>query len=238
MSDPMDSLQFDGLHDWFQKGILVHRLRGSDGKKRNSWKGALQSLSVGFTIAALIEFLVLLMFQKDLKFETYSKLPIFAIPPLVGLLCFLASLLVWLRVMRVKLSAGVTFSLTCYVFSGALPLLMFWSFEPLSDAIRLFRTRGDPSLPYVASATLNLLFSQEASTFAVIRAWAFFVLELATFAWYIIWHLRRVLVEASSGTRRNFRVTIALIFAIALNALIFRFYVGRLYWGIIGRLLL
>jgi hypothetical protein len=45
------------------------------------------------------------------------------------------------------------------------------------------------------------------------------------------------LIESSDGAGRKLKVVLALILALALNSLFFRFYAGRLYWSILGRLL-
>ncbi len=236
MSDAASLLKFDTLRHWLQKGLAVHKLKGRDGEAEDSPRQASESLGVGFVIAAAVEFLVVFI-QKDLKAENLLGFPLFAVPLALSFLSFLLLLLAWLWVLRVRLRAGVTFSLTCYVLSGAIPLLMFFSYDQLGEAIRLFVASRDPSLPYLASATVKLLFSEQASMFSIIRAWILFVLEASTFVWYIFWNFRRVLVESSNGPGRKLRVTLALIFAIALNAFFFRFYAGRLYWSILGRLI-
>lgn len=237
MSDAASPLKFDTLNHWLQKGLAVHRLKGRDGEAADSPQKALESLGVGFAVAAAIEFLVVFMFQKDLKAENLFGIPLFAVPLAFSFLSFLLFLLVCLRAAGVRLRAGVTFSLTCYVFSGAIPLLMLFSYDQLSEALRLFITRRDPSLPYLSSATVILLFSEQASRFSIIRAWILFVLEVATFGWYFLWNFSRVLFESAYSPQRKLRVPLALILAITLNAFFFRIFAARLYWSILGRLI-
>jgi hypothetical protein len=236
MSSALDDLLGD-LSAWFHKGVLVSKLKGADGKAADSWRRAFKSLVVGFVVALVIESVVIFLFEKDLKFDALFGFPWFAVPLVLGFGSFLVFLLAWLWVIRVKLRVGTTFSLTCYVFSGAIPILLFLFHEQLSEAIRLFLARRDPSLPYLASATLKLLLSEDAGIFALGRAWTFFVLEIATVAWYIVWNLRRVLIESSDGAGRKLKVTLALILTFIVDFLFFRFYATRLYWSILGRLL-
>jgi hypothetical protein len=230
-------VDLNDLSQWFHKGILSYKLKGTDGAAANSWKRAFKSLCVGFVIAVAIEFLVVFLFQKDLKFDALFGLPLFTASLVLSFASFLGLLIVGLKVMRVKFRTGVVLSLACYVFSGAVPILLLLSHEQLSEAIHLFLARRDPSLPYFATATVKLLFSDQADTFAITRVWIFLVLEIATVVWYIFWNLRRVLIESSDGAGRKLKVVLALILALALNSLFFRFYAGRLYWSILGRLL-
>jgi len=84
------------------------------------------------------------------------------------------------------LKTRVADSLTLYVLSGITPILAIALHEQLSEAIQLFVSRRDPSLNYLRAATIILLEPEQASTFAMIRAWAFFLVEVAAICWYLL----------------------------------------------------
>jgi hypothetical protein len=194
-------------------------------------------LIVGFAIVTAIDFLAVFLYRKDTQLQQFFVF-FLLIPLLLGSASFLGFLLMCLWATGVQFRASVVFSLTCYVLSGALPVLMILSHQQLGEAIRLFLARQDPSLPYFAAATVGLIFPERASILAIVVSRGLFMLWVAAAIWYLFWNLRRVLVEASKNGQQKVRVTISLLMALGLNSLLVRLYAERLYWLIVGRLLL
>jgi hypothetical protein len=232
------SVELDDVQRWVSKGILVWKLNAKDGAAPSSWKDAVKSLTVGFVVATIVEFIVVFLFQRDLKYGGIFGFPLFGVSIVTSSAAFLSILLALLRVSRVPIKPHVAFSLGCYVLSGAVPVLTLLLHAQLAEAIQLFVVHQDPSLPYFAAATFKMILPDQASPFAILRAWFFVLAEVFTGCWYLIWNLRRVLVASLDGAIGKNRTTISILMALALNFLLFRFYAGRLYWRILGRLIL
>lgn len=229
--------EFGDLRRWFQKGICASSLKGSDGTDRSALEHAAKSFVIALILVAVVQFITISLYAKDTKFDELLGLPLFIAPFLVGCALFLGILLICLWVTRTQLKMRVASSLTLYVLSGITPILAIVLHEQLSEAVQLFVSRRDPSLSYLRAATIILLKADQASAFAMIRAWVFFLTELAAAIWYLLLNLRRVLIESSSADLRGLRVTTALILALVFNALVNRYYTGRLFWVLLGRLL-
>jgi hypothetical protein len=194
-------------------------------------------LLVGFAIVTAIDFLAVFLYRKDIQLQQFFGF-FLLIPVLLGSASFLGILLLCLRATGVQFRTRVIFSLTCYVLSGAMPVLMILSHQQLGEAIRLFLSRQDPSLPYFAAATVGLVFPDQASIFATVVSRILFLLWVAAAIWYLFWNLRRVLIEGSNDGQQKVRITLSLLAALCLNSLFVRLYAERLYWLIVGRLLL
>ncbi|MGH9774820.1 MAG: hypothetical protein ACRD50_07715 [Candidatus Acidiferrales bacterium] len=204
---------------WFQKGILIKRLRAREVTGPDAWKRALSSFSVGSFIAALINSLVVLLFQKQHSFVDVLGFPVLIVTVLLASGSFLGLLIILLKVFQLRLKLAVVASSTWYVLSGAIPILSLLLHEQMSEAIRLFIKFQDPSLPYLASATQRLLNPEQVSISVVRRTWIFVALELATGIWYIIWSLGRLLVESATGRGKIVKVALSLAIALVLNDL-------------------
>lgn len=227
----------DDLRRWFGKGICVHALRARDGAGEDSFEHALKVTLVGLVLVAGNEFTITSLFVKGAKFEELLGFPLLIVPLVLSWASFIGILLACLRASGVKVKACVASSLTLYVVSGMTPILAVLSHEQLSEGIQLFISRRDPSLNYLGAATVILLRPGEASAFAVARAWLFFLLELGAIVWYVPVNLRRVLIDSSAVPSRGVRITVALLAALVLNAVVSRYYTERLFWLLLGRLL-
>ena len=123
-----------------------------------------------------------------------------------------------------------------YVFAVLLPVLTLLSWEQMDEAMRLFISRGDPGLPYFSAATLNLLFAEKATLIAKIRAWIFSVVELLVLSRYMF-YLGRLLTQFFAPAQPFIRVSIAIILALGTQGLLYRYYLGRIFWRLMGALL-
>jgi hypothetical protein len=229
----------DILNLWVEKGVFASNLKGSDGAGPDGLRHAEKSLLFGIIVACLIELLSFFL-SGDLGAGDLIALYVIFVPLLAGFLVFLVALRASLWLLRIQIKAGAVSSLACYVFSGVVPLsvLFFSSSGQLAGAILLFKDRQQPDLGYFSAATLNLLFSGQAATGAVVRAWVFLVLEAAAPIYYLILSLPRALAEASArGRLTRLRATCGVLGATAGTVLLSRLYTGRLYWGIVGHLL-
>jgi hypothetical protein len=230
-------ISFDDLARWFRKGIRADTLKASDGTDADSLKYATKTFGIAFMFVAAVEFIIASLYARDMKFDELFGFPAFIAPFLIGCASFVGILLACLWATRAGLKARVASSLTLYVLSGVTPILAVLLHAQLGEAIQLFTSRRDPSLDYLRAATIILLQPKQASTFAVTRAWAFCLLEVAAAVWYLLLNLRRVLADSTTVTLKGWRVTIALIVSLALNAVVTRYYTGRLFWLLLGRLL-
>lgn len=204
---------------------------------RGSLRQGFESLAVGILLAMLIESLVLFYYFPKNLFIGFLGLPMYGIVIIGNIVFFVLLVSVALWALRINLKRSLVAALVCYRLSGAIPLLMLFAGEQLSEAIRLFSIHRDPGLPYMYTAIRNLLMPEQALPFAVVRSWCFSLLEIAIFACYILWGLTKVLIEACQAPRKALKIVIAVLVSCIVDTIWVYSYFGRLYWWIMAGLL-
>ena len=226
-------LGYQNLVSWWTKGVLIQNLTGEDGRTPKSVEKAINALVIGLLVGVAIELSVLVTLFPKLLSAPLVAFWLFLLIHVVNVLCFVILLHLSLLAFRANPKLFAVPSLTFYAFSGAIPLLMLLTVEQLGEAIQLFVLYHDPGRPYMSAATFRLLFPEQATAFAIARAWVLFLLEVVVFILYFPIHLRRVLIESSSARHASLKVTAALLLAVIVDALFVRYYFGRAYWLLI-----
>ena len=231
-------ITYEVAADWWEKGVLFWNLSTASALKDGTPKPSVQALLFGVALSGIVEYAYVAVLRgAGTPFEKAPGIPLFLIIHFLNVWFFISFLLGALWVSRARLRPKPVVAVTCYTFSGAIPIVMFLMTEQLGEAIRLLLCFRDPGLPYLASATIDLMFPEHATMFAVVRVWVFVALELAVVFAYILSNLRRVLAEGSPATHPLLRVSAALVAAIVADSLWVHFYFGRAYWGIMKAIL-
>ena len=126
------------LTEWWAKGILASKLRGVHGQTEQSMENALYAISVGLVIVIAVQFFVVALYARNISFNQLLGVPLFAVVLILKIVLFILTLYVCLLVVKARPELSVVASLTCYAYSGALPLLGVLMAEQLREAIRLF----------------------------------------------------------------------------------------------------
>lgn len=224
------------LHNWWNNGLSFWKLNASDVTVSSSLREAIESLLIGLLCTLIIEMLVLVNYIPKTLFTQFLGLPLYAFVIIFNMLFFVLMLWFALWILRTNHKPRIVSSIACYRLSGAIPLVMLFSGEQLSEAIRLFIVHRDIGLPYMHTAAYNLLFPEQASNFALARSWCFFLLQILVFVTYLLWGISKTLIEVSSGSPKSVRITIAVVVACVLDILWVNTYSGRLYWWLMAGL--
>jgi hypothetical protein len=222
------------LADWFGNSILIHRLQGRLALAPKSITNAIEVLFIGLLVGLTVRYVVVIAYGSQMSFGQFlgGGFALFG-----NVLLFTIILYAFLYIFRARPDLRVVLTLSLYTFSAVIPLMMVLSVEQQNEAIRLFIRNRDPGLPYLHAATINLLFPEQATFFAVARNWIFFLLEATVIVWYIPYHLRRLLIESSSVNFTKIKITVALMLAWLTHSLCVHFYFVRAYWTLMSRTL-
>jgi len=227
----------DCIFEWFSKGVPIWRLQRTDVLGPNSLRRSVAVLTVGIVAAAIIETIVIMLFNPVTSLNQFFGLPLIWLVNATGAAIFLGVFLLLIRLFRLGVTLASLACLTCYTLSGLFPIVALLNAPQLHEAIVLFLKYHDPDLHYLTGATIRLLFSEEATLPAAIRIWCFFVAGLLAFAFYF-WMLSRLISRYTNQKHAvKIRVVAAIVIAITAQVTAVDLVLGRIYWLIVGIML-
>jgi hypothetical protein len=226
---------------WWNGALCARRLLAWPQDGESTVLEGLQILGIGLLIGGVIQFAIFQAYAPGIK--DYGRLldvPIFALVQGINVVVIAMILHGALVCLRIRVPLRVVSILTYIACAGALPLIVVLMTEQLNEALRLHDCYRDPALPYFQAATVRLLFPEQATVQATLRAWLFLIAEGGVLLHYCFLRLSKALASGfDEGTRARRRILIMLAIALtfAVDAYVVRPYVGRAYWATVSAIL-
>jgi hypothetical protein len=217
------------VEDWFTRGLQIWRLDPDTIKTGVGFRKAAEACFIGVTVAAVVEFLVATAHGPQKTSSQLWGLPVYAASQILAAIIFVLLLIGLLRAFGVPIQYSRAASMILYTLSGLIPVVMILSSEVLNHAIDRLSLLRDPSNPYFSASLLDLVMSEEASSGLRLRVGIEMLCAILFIVFYLV-HLRKLLISCADYPAPKYRITLALLGTLIIQALAFRYLFGRIYW--------
>ncbi|MBZ5697302.1 MAG: hypothetical protein LAN18_02000 [Acidobacteriia bacterium] len=198
---------------------------------------ATEACLVGVTVTAGVEFLVVAAHGPQITFTQLWGLPMYAVSHILSAMIFVLLLISFLRAFGVRIEYFRAASMALYTLSGLIPVVMILSSEVLNHAIDRLSLLRDPSNPYFSASIVDLVSSEEASSWLIFRV-SIEMLSAILFVIFFLLRLRKLLISCTDYPAPKLKITLALLGTLIIQALAFRYLIfGRIYWNLLEKVI-